>query len=263
MQLIPRYLVNNRINLVSNDAGFTVEYRPVYTRELKIYKGIDNKIQFRLLNADQKPVTITGTPIFVAFDETGTKVLEYLATVTDDSSSKETRGMFEVTITDVDLLNIRQQYLQYNIYIKEDFDNKIITYANRNFDNSGTMYIDSRSYPGPKYSAEIVDFYPMNNKWVAGNTAAASIYANPGTNDKEGLYTVSIYSTGYIGTVVIQATLDNQINGLNNWVDVVEITLNGSETEPVTVNFYGIYTYLKIVLDADPAGKIKKILLRN
>jgi hypothetical protein len=58
MQLIPRYLVNNRINLVSSETGFIVEYRPVYTRDLKVYRGIDNRIQFRLLNADQKPVII-------------------------------------------------------------------------------------------------------------------------------------------------------------------------------------------------------------
>ena len=56
MQLVPRYLVNNRIEIISNDAGFITEYRPVYQRQLKVYRGIDNKIQFRLLNADQKPI---------------------------------------------------------------------------------------------------------------------------------------------------------------------------------------------------------------
>jgi hypothetical protein len=62
MQLIPRYLVENKIDVVSNDTGFVVEYRPVYSRQLKIYRGIDNAIQFRFINADQKPVWITDTP---------------------------------------------------------------------------------------------------------------------------------------------------------------------------------------------------------
>ena len=72
MQLIPRYLVEDRIKVISNDIGFIVEYRPVYSRQLKVYRGIDNKLQFRLLNADQKPIQITpaiSTPWIVIFDE--------------------------------------------------------------------------------------------------------------------------------------------------------------------------------------------------
>ena len=54
MQLIPRYLVNNRTTVVVNDTGFITEYKPVYSRNLKIYRGIDNKIEFKIPNADLK-----------------------------------------------------------------------------------------------------------------------------------------------------------------------------------------------------------------
>ena len=71
-QLIPRYLVNNRIQIVANDSGFITEYRPVYQRQIKIYKNIDNKLQFKILNADQKPLSISGYTVkFTAFDEIG------------------------------------------------------------------------------------------------------------------------------------------------------------------------------------------------
>jgi hypothetical protein len=70
MQLIPRYLVKNKIDIIANVAGFIVEYRPVYKRQVQVYKGIDNVIEFRLLNADQKPINISNyTPKFRAFDE--------------------------------------------------------------------------------------------------------------------------------------------------------------------------------------------------
>ena len=59
MQLIPRYLVKNKTTIVTNDTGFITEYRPVYTRQLQVYKGIDNVLEFKLLNADQKPVDLT------------------------------------------------------------------------------------------------------------------------------------------------------------------------------------------------------------
>jgi hypothetical protein len=263
MQLIPRYLVNNRINLVSSETGFIVEYRPVYTRDLKVYRGIENRIQFRLLNADQKPVTITGTPVFVAFDENQNMILEYFATVTDDGSTRDKRGMFEVTITENDLLNIRQQYLHYNIYIAENFEERTLTYSNRNFDSAGTIFIDGRSFPGPKLSATITTFYPVDDVWIAGNTAADSIFAHPGLNGNEALHTVAVYSTGYTGTIKIQATLENQISGANNWFDVLTLEFDGTETEPVVANFNGVFRYLRFVLDSDPTDTITKILVRN
>ena len=52
MQLIPRYLVNNRTTIIANEAGFVTEYRPVYSRQIKVYSNIDNVLEFRVLNAD-------------------------------------------------------------------------------------------------------------------------------------------------------------------------------------------------------------------
>ena len=60
MQLLPRYLVDNTTTVVADLAGFITEYRPVYNKQLQLYKGIDNVLEFRLLNADQKPVDITS-----------------------------------------------------------------------------------------------------------------------------------------------------------------------------------------------------------
>jgi len=75
MQLLPRYLVKNRIDIVADLAGFTTEYRPVYKRQAIVYKGIDNVLEFRLLNADQKPINTQGyTPKFRAYDQNNSLV---------------------------------------------------------------------------------------------------------------------------------------------------------------------------------------------
>ena len=112
MQLIPRYLYKNQIDVISNDTGFIVEYRPVYSRQVKVYKGVDNKVQFRMLNADQKPININGTKIdFEAYDDEKDQVLKYEATILDDGSTPTTKGLFYVNITENDLLNIPSQYL--------------------------------------------------------------------------------------------------------------------------------------------------------
>lgn len=263
MQLTPRYLVNERIIVVSNDAGFVVEYRPVYSRTQKVYKGIDNTLQFRLLNADQKPVIITGTPVLVVFDENNTKVLERECTVTDDGSTVATRGMFEVTFFDNDLLNLRQQYLHYNIYIMSGNNVRTVTYANRNFESAGIIYLDGNAYPGPKSSTEIVNFHFRDDYWYAGSDDNDKITADPGMNGNEALHTAAVYTNNFVGTVEIQATLDNQITGLNNWATVATLTFDGTESEPVYANFNGIFSYLRFKSTVDPTDKITKILVRN
>jgi hypothetical protein len=109
MQLLPRYLVKNRTDIVANVAGFVTEYRPVYSRQLQVYKGIDNVLEFRLLNADQKPIDIsTYTPRFVAFDENKNLIIEHdgVSLQTSDSTVITNKGLFSITVTENDLLNI-------------------------------------------------------------------------------------------------------------------------------------------------------------
>jgi len=63
MQKISSYLYPNRITLLADLAGFNVEYTNVYQRNLKIYKGVDNVIEFDIKNADQKRLDIAITPV--------------------------------------------------------------------------------------------------------------------------------------------------------------------------------------------------------
>lgn len=261
MQLIPRYLFEERVIVVSNDAGFPVEYRQVYSRQLKVYRGIDNTIQFRLLNADQKPVQIAEDMVFVVFDEGNNMIVNKLATVTDDSSP-ETRGMFEVTITENELLNIKQQYLHYNVY-RSDNGVNTVTYSNRNFESAGDIYVSGEAYPGPKSSKLVNNFYPQGDIWVGGSDDSDRIGADPGLNGNEALHTIAVYSDGYVGTVEVQATLDNQITGINNWSTIGTLTFDGTETEPVPYNFNGVLSFLRFTFDADPNNTITKILVRN
>ena len=262
MQLIPRYLYKNQIDVVSNDVGFVVEYRPVYSRQLKVYRGIDNKLQFRLLNADQKPVRITDTPVIVIYDEANNKIIEKDCTVQDDGSTTATKGQFTVSLLENDLLNVKQQYLHYNIYLESDSGNTI-TYASRGFDSAGQIYVDGTAYAGPKSSVEVENFFAVEDYWVAGSDDANKITAEPGLNGNDALHTVAVYTNNYVGDLEIQATLDNQITGMNNWATVSTITFDGSETEPVPASFNGVYSYLRFKATADPDNKITKILVRN
>ena len=262
MQLLSRYLVDNTTILVADVAGFITEYRPVYNREIQIYKGIDNVLQFRLLNADQKPVNVaTGyTPKFVAYDENKKLILEKECTIQDDGSTIS-RGKFKVSITENNLKNLKQQYLSYVVYLVETDGDKVLTYSHSNFSNSGTIYLSSKAFPGPLKTSSVTSLTetgPGANVWVS-----QAVNAEPAVNGNEALHTAAIYASNFAGDIVVQATLDNQITGTTPWADVTTITLSGNETLPAPVNFNGVFSYIRFKTTVNPASKITKILVRN
>jgi len=257
MQLVPRYLVNNRIEIISNDAGFITEYRPVYSRQLQVYRGIDNVLQFKVLNADQKPIDISAyTPKFQAFDENNMLVIEHDGSL---DSSASTTGLFTITITDNDTLNLKQQYLSYGIHLVDGNGDASITYSDVAFNNKGTIKLSNDAYPGPAETISIDTINSIgNSEW-----ASSTVDAQPAINGNEALHTAVIYSSNYIGDVVVQGTLDNQVTNGNNWADIATVTFTGNETEPKPVNFNGVFSHLRFKTTADPANKITKILVRN
>ena len=76
MQLTYRYLATNKSVLIADLTNNITEYRPVYARNMTVYRGIDNVLTFEIKNPDQKPVSILNTykPYFVMFDENNTQI---------------------------------------------------------------------------------------------------------------------------------------------------------------------------------------------
>lgn len=262
MQFMSRYLVNNRTVIIANDAGLVTEYRPVYQKQIQVYKGIDNVLQFKAINADQKSLDITSyTPKFVAFDENQSLIIEHDGTALSDGSSSANRGLFTVTITENDLLNVKDQYLSYQIYLVDNSTNvKTLTYTDTHFGADGIIHVQGDAFPGPKESYSISTFTKESVSLDIWNSEALD--AQPGINGNEALHTAAIYSDNFTGDITIQGTLDNQVDGNETWADISTVSITSSDTL-TPVNFNGVYSYLRIRTDANPANTISKVLVRN
>jgi len=255
MSLIPRYLVNNKTTLISNEAGFATEYRPVYQKNISVYKGIVNTLDFEILNPDQKAQNLTGlTPKFVAFDENNTLVIEHDGTIINAN-----KGKFKVEVTENDLLNIKQQYLSYNIYLVDNSNTKTLTYADEQLNATGTIFVSDSAFPGPSTTYEVTTFTEEQDSVYV----TEAIEAQPAINGNEALHTAVVYTSSYAGTLTVQATLENAVTQDTDWADVASTTFVGTETEPTPINFNGVYSYVRFVADALPTDKITKVLLRN
>tara|TARA_A100001011_G_C14201851_1_gene796010 strand:- start:137 stop:925 length:789 start_codon:yes stop_codon:yes gene_type:complete len=262
MQLLPRYLVEQTTILVADVAGYITEYRPVYNRDIEVYKGIDNALQFRLLNADQKGINLSAgyTVKFCAYDETDRLVIEKNAIIQDDGSTIS-RGKFKVNITENELKNLQQQFLSYVVYLIESDGDKVLTYSQSNFKNNGTIFVNSKTFPGPLNTVSVTSLTE-----TGANTSiwmSEAVNAEPAVNGNEALHTAAFYTSSFVGDIVVQATLDNQVTDSSNWADIRTVTLDGTEAAPTAVNFYGVFSYIRFKTTANPANKITQILVRN
>lgn len=261
MQLVPKYLLNNSVTLTANLAGEITEYRAVYQRNINVARGIDNTIQFNVLNADQKPVSIlnTYTPKFKLYDENNRLIVERDGTVIETSTPSKV-GHFTVTISESDLLNIKSQYLHYTVFLLNDSDNtKTILHSGTNFENKGTIFVSAEEFPGPLDSYSVSTFTETNPS--SGEFVSEIVSAEPSINGNSALHTVAYYLDQAIGDIVVQGTLDNQPNANTFWSDVNTFTATSSDSIKY-VNFNGVFNHLRFKHTLT-SGSVTKILIRN
>jgi len=181
--------------------------------------------------------------------------------------TKNKKGVFTVNITEHELLNLRSQYLNYAVYLIDENSQKVLTYSDSHFGAEATINLKDTVMPGPTDTFSISQFLrnaPNEDVWVS-----ESITAQPALNGNTALHTAAIYSKNYIGTVTVQGTLQPQVTNNTVWADITTLSLD-NETEPVPVNFNGVFSHLRFKLEPQEADedyiigdKVFKILLRN
>ena len=145
--------------------------------------------------------------------------------------------------------------------MQETDGDKVLTYSHSNFDNDAVIYVNARTFPGPQTSYSVTQF---EQESVSVETwYSETVDAQPAINGNEALHTAAVYTASYIGDVVVQATLDNQVTESTQWADVATLTFTGSETTPIPVNFNGVFSFLRFKTTANPADTITKVLIRN
>jgi len=139
MQRITAYLYPNRITVLTNlDDNLTnTEWRIVYQRNIKIYKGIDNTVEIELKNNDQKRVEIgTDNLKMTLMDQTRNKISEYTAQSLEDSTI---RGLARINIPAIDLEDLDPQYLKFIVTKISTGYEEALTYTDSQYGAIGTI----------------------------------------------------------------------------------------------------------------------------
>lgn len=257
MQVFTQYLLNNRVTLVADLADFTTEYRQVYKRNIKIYKGIDNTVEFQVKNADQKPVNINGKEVrFDIIDTNLRSLITKNATVLDDGSTRNVKGLISVKLTAGELLNIDDQLAKYTIYLIDADGERTLLYADTQFGASGNIEIIDDAFAQPSTTHE-VDNFLLDSGFYYSNAVTGE------ATRKDGLHTMTVYSDNFNGTFTVEVTLNDILNETAQWSTYASYTVDFTQrTQPFLVEMNGSFTYVRIKY-ADGQGSLSKFLLRN
>jgi hypothetical protein len=253
MQKVQSYLYPNRVILIADLAGFTVENTIVYAKTVKIYKGIDNVIQFDIQNADQKRLDLVNTPLVTDLQMNVMDVSNnYVAgpyTVTPHDTLK---GIGIVTISATDLAAIDHQFLKYSITGLDTDGNNIPLYTDSRFSAVGKIEVVESVVPVTekpervykRFSGEI-DFEGN----VKNHTSAipCKLYEAVPTTAMSFMAELNNYK----GKIIVEATRDSTISVESfsrNGVELYSRTYTVDTTENLSIENIAIddFNYMRV-----------------
>ena len=221
MQKISSYLYPNRVELLADLAGFITEYTNVYQRIVKIYKGVDNVIEFDIKNADQKRIELVTDPVFTditlnVMDATGNSIGQYEVT-----PSGTLKGIAIATIPSADIDSFSPQFFQYSVTVSKD-GNNIPLYADSRFGAVGKIELVGTAMPKirpskvyDKFAGEI-DF--AGNVMNRTSAIPTKFYETVPSS----IMSFEISTNDFTGSIYLEGTTDSTIS-VNSFLNAEKI----------------------------------------
>jgi len=285
MQKISTYLYPNRIELLADLAGFTVEYTNVYQRNIKIYNGIDNTLEFDIKNPDQKRIdlsTLTQLRLNI-MDIQGNELPNspYVVTPLNQTTKK---GLATAIIPEADLVDLESQFLQFSVTALKDGQD-LMLYGDTRFGAVGKMELVGNAMPTFRNEQVITSFFsdmsfntiesenfhssaiPVRFYEAVPTTTASIEFHFDGLDAEvvvEATTDASISSESFPNSIGIRPNPDGKAPAFRRGTTLDTFTVTTANT--VLINNYsniGEYTYLRISYHRTygNTGKITKVLV--
>jgi len=245
VQPISGYLYKQVITVVKND-GLAPhrENQLVYARPLQIYKGVDNKFQFVIKNADQKPVSLLdSTVLFNLIDSTSKELVfsRNLNLVYGDT------GIATVTINSTTIDNINAGLYNYSVLVTNGEGEQQIAYSDDNYNAQGQARVNENVYPAFVESLKpTILNYSNNSDTNYKNVAYTSNSLMASYVRGSAVYqTVQYNANAFTGNIELQVTQDVSSTTIaNSYTTVNTVQLNNYSGSNY-FNFQGKYAAVR------------------
>ena len=248
---LPVYLYANLFEVILDLDNNNRINRVMYQRDLKLQKGIKNKIQIQFKNSDQKFVDVsTSSFVFVLFDTVNQRnLIEKEVTILDNGLDRQLKGLGEVVLTESELQSCESTYYKMGIKALDSDGSYVPTYANTYYGVGATVEVRHDLYSTLVPSQEVTSFsvyYNYDQSALHYEYYTGNLNAHPEFKSNTALHTIAIYMTNFKGEVFIEGTLDNSPGIFGDYAIIGEpITYNGF-TGIDYRNFNGIFSKIRV-----------------
>lgn len=273
MQLISVYLYPNKVTAYTNHLASwkTERYRQVYNRNLKLYRGTDNRVDIQIRNSDEKPYDISDFDeiVFSLLNkESRILLLSKVCTVQSAAS-----GKVYVYVSESEISSIEPGFYYFSV-VGQIRENGIVTertplYIDTQYGAFSVVEIKENVF-GESVESTIVDEF----RFFRTNYASDEIYyissiinAKPELSNDQTVHTFQYYFTNYSGVITLQGSQSDGGNP-NVWIDLRTDTITARST-PLYRTIIGQYNWFRVVhypapeiLDSTVPGTVDSILYR-
>ena len=239
MQKISFYLVPNRIKVTTDVAGFNTELRQVYQRKIKIYKGIDNTIEFEVRNSDSRKDNVHGYELVVKFFDADRK---NVFTITGSAISGKPGIMSAVVSQDL-IATLDPQLLTLAAFLRNDTEERIL-YSDADFNLSLTAELLNGYNDVDETVEELTVF-----SWQFDRKRFVSEIGNFGTRINDDYSTAPLramevsFEGDYEDIIEVYATKDKSTDPNGRWIRLEDWDVT---TDPTKI-YEGDYRFVRFM----------------
>lgn len=224
--------------------------RMYYAKPVKLHRGVDNPVKFKIRNNNQKDVNLTGSTFTLTIVDSYTNQEKLSRTLDIESAST---GMLSTVITEEDLNNFDAVRYHYGIRMVNSSGTQYPIYVDDNYSAAGVIEVYGDAYPGPVTAVQ-----PTIGAYNSGVAYTSVVEVTPSAN---GNNTAAYYVTGFTGTVTVQGHL--QSSGSVSDSDYIDIASNTytNQNGVVYSNFTGLFSGIRFKITLT-SGTVDKILYK-
>ncbi len=218
----------------------------------RLFKRAQNDLDFLLRDIDRQPKVVEGDLYLIINDDYGQTILEKEMTVIN-----ETRAHYQVSITAEETLDLNPGLYSWCVKFVDSSDVERILYTNQDYTVRGVIEV-SDGFVEP-----LDQPYTITSFTTSLGISATSAY--PGavkSHNNTGNHSIVVYMEDFVGTIFVDATVDNEIPvDDNDWQQVAQFVYEDASTDNDLLNFYGNFNYVRFRVSN--TNGITKIVYRN
>lgn len=239
MQKISFYLLPNRITVTTDVAGFSTEFRQVYQRKIKIYKGIDNTIEFEVRNSDSRKQTVNGSALVVKFFD---DIRKNVFTVTGQPVVGKP-GLMSITVT-ADLIDkLDPQLLTMAAFLRNGDESQML-YSDADFNLTLTAELLNGYNEVEEFVEELTVFlYQFDSKKFVSEIGNFGTVINDDYSTAPNRGMSVSYEGDYADVIEVYATNDKSTDYMGRWVKLEDWDVTVDETKV----YQGNYRYVRFM----------------